>query len=112
MTLEEFKGLWDKSQAPETDIEVTEKDLYAVLCGYAFVVQKDGNVVFKKVIDTSFSIRDAFRMFRIYCRSHNVRYIRVEGSKRRYNYLFKMFPFCSFVRDDSAPDRNIFFVKL
>lgn len=112
MTLAEFKNAWNTNPSSETEITVTEKDLFTIICGYGFVVQADGNVVFKRLKKTKFTLKEALRMFRIFCRAHGVTHIRVEGSLRRYNFLHKMFKYCCFVKDNSVENRNIYFVKL
>ncbi|MBQ0003602.1 MAG: hypothetical protein KBT21_08685 [Treponema sp.] len=113
MSNEEFLEQWNKRPDEDTDIELKEGDLFTILSGFAFVIQKDGNVICKKITDENrFLLREVFRMFRFFCKFHGITHIRVEGSKKRYNFLPKMFPFCSFVRDEEIKEKNVFFVKL
>lgn len=41
---------------------------------------------------------------------NNIQYIRVEGTLRRYNFLVNIFP--DIIKDESIPDRNVFYIKL
>lgn len=112
MNKNEFLEKWNAKKDEETDIELKDGDLFTVFSGFAFVVQKDGNVVFKKVEECNCMLREVFRIFRLWCKVHDITHIRIEGSLRRYNFLQKMFPFCSFVRDYEIQNRNVFYVRL
>jgi hypothetical protein len=82
------------------------------ISGYLFAVQKSGNVIMKKCGESPYTLCDVFRAFRIWCRTMRIQYLRIEGDKTRYNFIKKMFPFDSILKDEEVDNRNVFYVKL
>lgn len=106
---------YKRADTEETNIEIKTTDLQIKIGGYVFIVQTENgfnNIILKKVEESKFSIREAFRCFRLFLISKKIQFIRIEGSLRRYNFLKKMFPFCDFKKDDSIKDRNVFYVRI
>ena len=114
MTKTEFKRIWDLlPEDGETKNYIpSDSDKFVQISGYLFAVQKTGNVIMKKCGYPTFSIRETFKAFRIWCKCSGIQYLRIEGKKRRYNFLSKMFPKVSILKDLENIERNIFFVKL
>ena len=114
MTKTEFMRIWEtlpKDRETES-YKPSDDDKFVRISGYLFAVQKTGNVIMKKCGYPTFSLRETFKAFRIWCKCSGIQYLRIEGSRKRYNFLSKMFPRVSIIKDLECEDRNIFFVKL
>jgi hypothetical protein len=114
MTRTEFLKIWDtlERDGETRDYQPKDDDSFVKIGGYLFAVQESGNVIMKKCGYPTFSLRETFKAFRIWCKCSGIQYLRIEGSRKRYNFLSKMFPRVSIIKDLESEDRNIFFVKL
>ena len=115
MTKKEFLAIWETLPADEEtkNYKPCDSDKFVKIGGYLFAVQKNGNVIMKKCFDSHFSIYEVFRCFRIWCMSSvGIQYLRVEGTKTRYNFLKRMFPHTSILKDDEEKERNVFYIKV
>lgn len=112
MTLTEARKKWASvKDNEETRYRIQKSDDYILLGGVLFVLQKSGNVIAKRVEPSSFTMKDSIRAFRFWCMKNGVQYLRVEGTKKRYNFLKKMFPHTSILKAQSK-ERNIFYIKV
>lgn len=114
MTKKEFKRIWDLlPEDDETkDYTPSDSDRFVQISGYLFAVQKSGNVIMKKCGESAFTLYEVLRAFRVWCKTMRIQYIRIEGDTTRYNFLRRMFPHDSVLKDDEVKDRNVFYVKL
>lgn len=112
MEIIEFLKNWYQRKSEVVDTELTADDKFFKIGGYLFVVQKDGNVLLKKIDESKFSIKEAFRAFRFFLIKEKIQYIRIEGRKNQYSFLKKMFPTLRFVSDDEVKNRDVFFVRV
>lgn len=114
MTKREFLRIWETlPKDSETEsYKPFEGDLFVKISGYLFAVQKCGNVIMKKCDKSSFTLYEVFKAFRIWCKAQGIKYLRIEGTARRYNFIQKMFPHDSILKDNEEKGRNVFYVKL
>ena len=114
MTKREFLRIWEKLPEDEETkgYKISDDDKFIQLGGYLFCVQKTGNVIMKRCDKSSFTLYEIFRAFRMWCKAQQIQYLRIEGTKRRYNFLKKMFPHESILKDFEEKERNVFYVKL
>ena len=114
MTKTEFKRIWDLlPEDEETKNYIpSDSDKFVQISGYLFAVQESGNVIMKKWRKSAYTLCEVFRAFRIWCKVQKIKYIRIEGDTTRYNFIKKMFPYDSILKDDEVKDRNVFYVKL
>lgn len=114
MTKTEFKRIWETlPEDEETKNYIpSDTDKFVQISGYLFAVQKSGNVIMKKWRKSAYTLGEVFRAFRIWCKDQKIKYIRIEGDTTRYNFIRKMFPYDSILKDDEVKDRNVFYVKL
>ena len=114
MTKTEFKRIWDLLPEDEEtkDYIPSDTDKFVQISGYLFAVQKSGNVIMKKWRKSAYTLCEVFRAFRIWCKGQEIKYIRIEGDTTRYNFLVRMFPHVSILKDSEVKDRNVFYVKL
>lgn len=114
MTKTEFKRIWDLLPEDEEtkNYSPSDSDKFVQISGYLFAVQESGNVIMKKWRKSAYTLCEVFRAFRIWCRTRRIQYLRIEGDKTRYNFIRKMFPFDSILKDEEVDNRNVFYVKL
>lgn len=114
MTKKDFLAIWETlPEDTETkNYRPSDDDRFAKISGYLFAVQKSGNVIMKKWRKSSFTLCEVFRAFRIWCKAQGIKYLRIEGTERRYNFIQKMFPYDSILKDNEEKGRNVFYVKL
>lgn len=112
MTREEFFRLWNTRKDDETRIEITNNIKFFSAGGYMFVVQENGNVVMKKIGKSGITLFRAMDSFRHFCMRNGIRYIRIEGNTRRYNFLPSAFPRIPFLKDEGVKGRNVFYAKV
>lgn len=114
MTKTEFKRIWDLLPEDEETkgYKPSDSDKFVQISGYLFAVQESGNVIMKKWRKSAYTLCEVFRAFRIWLKTKEIQYIRVEGSERRYNFLKKMFPNNSILRDFEEKNRNVFYIKV
>lgn len=114
MTKTEFKRIWDLLPEDEEtkDYIPSDTDKFVQISGYLFAVQESGNVIMKKWRKPDYTLCEIFRAFRSWCKVQEIKYIRIEGDMTRYNFIKKMFPYDSILKDDEVKDRNVFYVKI
>ena len=114
MTYTEFMRIWSSLPEDEETREYipSDRDKFVQIGGYLFAVQESGNVIMKRLRKSPYTLCDVFRAFRIWCRTRRIQYLRIEGDKTRYNFIRKMFPFDSILKDEEVDNRNVFYVKL
>ena len=114
MTKTEFKRIWDLLPEDEEtkNYSPSDSDKFVQISGYLFAVQESGNVIMKKWRKSAYTLGEVFRAFRIWLKTKGIQYIRVEGSEKRYNFLKKMFPNNSILRDFEEKNRNVFYIKV
>jgi hypothetical protein len=114
MTKTEFLKIWDtlERDGETRDYQPKDDDIFVKIGGYLFAVQKSGNVIMKKCGESRFTLYEVFRAFRIWLKTKRIQYIRVEGNERRYNFLKKMFPQNSILKDFDEKNRNVFYIKV
>lgn len=114
MTKTEFKRVWDLLPEDEETkgYEPSDSDKFVQISGYLFAVQESGNVIMKKWRKSAYTLCEVFRAFRIWCKAQGIKYLRIEGTERRYNFIKKMFPYDSIIKDNEEKGRNVFYVKL
>lgn len=114
MTKTEFLKIWDTLERDgETgSYQPMDDDSFVRIGGYLFAVQQGGNVIMKRCGESRFTLYEVFKAFRIWLKTKGIQYIRVEGNERRYNFLKKMFPQNSILKDFDEKKRNVFYIKV
>lgn len=114
MTKKEFLAIWEtlpKDEETENYI-VSDDDRFIKIGGYLFAVQKSGNVIMKKCGSSHFTVYEVFKCFRFWLIKEKIQFIRVEGKANRYNFLRRMFPHTSILKDNEEKERNVFYIKV
>jgi hypothetical protein len=114
MTKTEFMRIWSSlTEDEETRGYIpSDRDKFVQISGYLFAVQESGNVIMKKCGESRFTLYEVFRAFRIWLKMQEIQYIRVEGTKNRYQFLSKMFPNTSILKDTEEKIRNVYYIKV
>lgn len=107
---------WNKTPKPEEcNVEAKEGDIVITLDGVLFLLQREkefNNIVCFRQFEGIFPIREVFFRYALIINDMNIRYVRIEGSLKRYLFLEREFPSDIVVRDNDVKDRNVFYVDL
>lgn len=109
---------WNKIEKDsETNATAVEGDVVFCISGIMFLIQtKNGfnNIVCKRVQKSEVTLLSVLKALRIKLDELGLQYIRVEGSLRRYNFLYRLETMLriSVLRDPDVVDRNVFYIKL
>lgn len=102
----------------ETNIIAEEDDLIFEIGGIFFLVQrknKYNNIVCKRICSSKMTFKEVIKDFKKVMEDNGLQYIRVEGSTKRYKFLFKMLPELfddvNILQDKDITERNVFYIK-
>lgn len=97
----------------ETDCEATEEDLVLVIYGVAYLIQRHNsynNIVAQRIEESKESFFSSLKLLRDILLVNDIRYVRVEGTGKRYSFLSRI-PVISVMRDPSS-DNNLLYIDL
>lgn len=109
---------WNSLPKPkEADVVADKNDIVVEIGGILYLLQLNNdfnNVVCFRIKESNMTTLQSFLEFRKYIIFKGIRYIRVEGNKKRYWFLtrLKLGKGYDIIRDSKETDRNIFYIKL
>lgn len=109
---------WNNLPKPkEADVVADKNDIVVEIGGILYLLQINNdfnNVVCFRIKESNMTTLQSFLEFRKYLIFKGIRYIRVEGNKKRYWFLTRLNLGKGYdiIRDTKETDRNIFYIKL
>lgn len=109
---------WNNLPKPkEADVVADENDIVVEIGGILYLLQLNNdfnNVVCFRIKKSNMTTLQSFLEYRKWLISKGIRYIRVEGNKKRYWFLTRLNLGKGYdiIRDSKETDRNIFYIKL
>ena len=110
-------NVWNRIEKPENvNVVALEGDILEKLDGVLFLLQTQNdynNVVAYRVEKSSESI---IKTFLEYClllyNEHNIKYIRVEGDKNKYDFIKRFFNRTQAIKDKTVKNRDVYYCNL
>lgn len=109
---------WNSLSKPkEADVVAKRGDLVVEIGGILYLLQISNgfnNVVCFRLKKSKMTTLQSFLEYRKWLISKGVEYIRVEGNKRRYQFLARLNPGAGYnvIQDTKECERNVFYIKL
>lgn len=109
---------WNSLPKPkEADVVAERDDLVIEIGGILYLLQINNgfnNVVCFRLKKSKMTTLQSFIEYRKWLISKGVEYIRVEGNKRRYQFLARQNPGVGYnvVQDKRERERNVFYIRL
>lgn len=108
---------WNNYKKPSHNVEAKAipGDYVLEIGGLLYLVQRKNeanNIVCFRIEESDMTVLTSFLILRKWLIAQNILYIRVEGTKNRYNFLKKLDLDGFNVRQADVEDKNVFYIKL
>lgn len=108
---------WNSYEKPShnVDTRAIPGDYVLEIGGLLYLIQRKNeanNIVCFRIEKSDMTVLTSFLILRKWLIAQNILYIRVEGTKKRYNFLKKLNLDGFNVRQADVEDKNVFYIKL